>query len=174
MKGIAASISLAALLAAAYAVGVVVLAPISFHIIQVRVADALLPLSILLGWPAIIGLTIGTVVANLFGGLGAIDIVGGSLANLVAGVLAWRIGQGGARGSWLVAVLAEILVVTTIVGTYLSYLFGMPIEAGLLGVFLGSLIAIGLIGYSLLTAISRSAAVNLLKSAGVTVYIKDN
>ena len=43
------SVTLAAAIAALYAVGVVVLGPISFQIIQVRVADALLPLSMLFG-----------------------------------------------------------------------------------------------------------------------------
>lgn len=169
-KGTTASISLAAFLAATYAIGVVVLAPISFYVYQVRVADALLPLSILLGWPAIIGFTIGAAIANLFGGLGAIDIVGGSLANFVASILAWKIGQRGTRPSWLGAVLTEVLVVAAVVGTYLSYLFGMPIEAGISGVLVGSIIAIGLLGYSLLIVVSRSAVVRLLRSIGVAVY----
>jgi len=169
-KGTTASVSLAAFLAATYVIGVVVLSPISFYVYQVRVADALLPLSILLGWPAIIGVTVGAAVANLFGGLGAIDVVGGSLANLVASLLAWRIGQRGTKPSWLVAVLTEIFVVTAIVGIYLSFLFGMPIEAGISGVLVGSIIAIGLLGYSILVVVSRSAVVRLLRSVRVTVY----
>src|SRR5437867_1609431 len=43
------SIALAAMLAALYAADVVFFAPISFQTIQVRVADALLPLSVLFG-----------------------------------------------------------------------------------------------------------------------------
>jgi uncharacterized membrane protein len=81
---------LAPVLAALYAVGVVVLRPVSFQVFHVSVADALLPLSMISGWPAIVRLTLGTIVANLFGGLGPIDIVGSGFANLIAGYVAWR------------------------------------------------------------------------------------
>jgi uncharacterized membrane protein len=85
------TVTFTAVFAALYAVGVVLLAPISFQVFQVRIADALLPLSILFGWPAILGLTLGAFVANLFGGLGPVDVVGGTLANLLARYIAWRI-----------------------------------------------------------------------------------
>ncbi|HYB67202.1 MAG TPA: QueT transporter family protein, partial [Candidatus Acidoferrales bacterium] len=77
-------ITLTAVFAALYAVAVVFLAPISFQIFQVRLADALLPLAILFGWPAVLGLALGAFVANFFGGLGPIDIIGGAIANLIA------------------------------------------------------------------------------------------
>ena len=98
----------------------------------------------------IIGLTLGALVANLVGGLGAVDVIGGSIANLIATTLAWKIGSLKFRGTWLAAVAVEILVVTIIVGTYLSILFEIPIVVGLMDVFVGSLIAIGIAGYSLL------------------------
>lgn len=143
-------IALAGLFGALYAVGVILLAPISFLPVQVRIADAFLPLSILFGLPVIIGLTLGALVANLVGGLGAVDVIGGSIANLIATTLAWKIGSLKFRGTWLAAVAVEILVVTIIVGTYLSILFEIPIVVGLMDVFVGSLIAIGIAGYSLL------------------------
>lgn len=71
--------TMTAALAALYALGVVFLAPISFQLFQVRVADALLPLAILFGWPAIIGLSLGAFVANFFGPLGPVDIIGGAV-----------------------------------------------------------------------------------------------
>ena len=74
-------IVLAAVFAALYAVGVVFW-PISFQVFQVRVADALLPLAMLFGWPAILGLSLGAFVANIFGGLGPVDMIGGTLDNL--------------------------------------------------------------------------------------------
>ena len=103
--------------AALYAVGVMVLAPISFQVFQVRVADALLPLAILFGWPAILGLSLGAFVANIFGGLGPVAIVGGSIANLIAGYVAWRVAAGGGMWRVLVAIGLQILIVTAIVGT---------------------------------------------------------
>jgi len=167
------SISLTAIFAALYAVGVVVLAPISFQVFQVRVADALLPLAILFGWPSVLGLSLGAFVANFFGGLGVIDVVGGSVANFLATYAAWKTGRRGIKGSWLIAVVIEILVVSAIVGSYLSYLFQTPLEIGLLGVLLGSFVAIGLLGYPLLLVLSRPAIVTQLKSYGLTVYRKE-
>jgi len=65
---------LTALLAALYALGVTLLAPISFEIFQIRVADMLLPLAIVFGMPAVVGLSVGTIVANLSSPFGIIDI----------------------------------------------------------------------------------------------------
>lgn len=169
----ALSVSLTAIFAALYAVGVVVLAPISFQVFQVRVADALLPLAILFGWPSVLGLSLGAFVANFFGGLGVVDVVGGSVANFLATYIAWKTGRQRNKGSWLIAVAIEILVVTAIVGTYLSYLFQMPLEIGVLGVLLGSFVAIGLLGYSLLLVLSRPVITSQLKSYGLTVYQKE-
>lgn len=149
---------MAAVFAAAYAAAVVSLAPISFHVFQVRIADALLPLSILFGWPAVAGLTFGCAVANLFGGLGPIDVVGGSAANFLATALAWKIGGLRFKGSWLLAVTAENLTVTLIVGSYLSYIFNVPLGVSLAGVLLGSTMAINVVGYLLLKAVSRTKA----------------
>lgn len=143
------------MLAALYAVGVVLLAPISFELFQVRVADILLPLSILFGLPAVVGLTLGTVVANFASPFGVVDVIGGTAANFVASFLAWRIGTRHFLGSWIVAILVENLVVTFIVGTYLAYLIPLPLAVGWLGVFVGSVIAMNLAGYGLLQALAR-------------------
>jgi uncharacterized membrane protein len=164
MRKVSSTASLAVVFAALYAVGVVVLAPISFFAFQVRVADALLPLSILFGWPAILGLSIGAFVANFFGGLGPVDIVGGAIANFVAGVLAWKVASDRRLVHLVVAVALQIVVVTLIVGTYLSFLLAIPLEAGLIGVAFGSMIAIGILGSLLLFALSRKSVVDQLKS----------
>ena len=149
-------IALAALFAALYAIGVTVLAPISFQAYQVRVADCLLPLSILFGPPAILGLTLGTFVGNLSSPFGAIDIVGGALANLLATFLAWQIGKRKFNGSWLVATICEVLVITFVVGTYLSYLLAIPVWLGWTGVLVGEIIAVNIGGYLLLNGVFRT------------------
>ncbi len=166
----ATDISITALFASTYAVGVVALAPISFMILQVRIADALLPLAIVFGAPASLGLFIGTLVANMFGGLGLIDVLGGSVANLIACIVGWKIGQTKVRSRWFLATIAQNLVLTSIVGTYLSYLLGFPVILGWTGVFLGSVVAVNILGYALLIAISSSSIVGWLTSHGVTVY----
>ena len=164
-------VTLTAVFAALYTVGVVFLAPISFQMFQVRVADALLPLSMLFGWPAIVGLTIGAVVANSFGGLGPIDVVGGAIANFIATLAAWQVARSRSAPWAFVGVVLQILIVTLTVGSYLSFLFAMPLEIGWLGVLLGSIVAIGLLGSLLFFALSRMRILTLLRSHGITVYM---
>lgn len=161
--------TLTAVFAAVYAVGVVFLAPISFQIFQVRVADALLPLSMIFGWPGVLGLTIGAFVANFYGGLGPVDMIGGSLANFLATFAAWKIVQRQGRAWRFVGVGLEILVITVIVGPYLSYLLAMPFELGVVGVLLGSVVAIGILGSILLFAMSRERMLAILRSYGLTI-----
>ena len=163
------SLTLTAVFAAVYAVGVAFLAPISFQIFQVRIADALLPLSMIFGWPAVLGLSIGAFVANFFGGLGPVDMIGGSLANFIATFAAWRIVQKQGRNWIPVGVATEVLIITFIVGPYLSYLLAMPLELGVLGVLLGSVVAIGILGSILLFALLRKRTLAALRSYGMTL-----
>ncbi len=169
----AKEMSLAIVFTALYAVAVIVLAPVSFHIFQVRVADALLPLSVIFGWPAIVGVTVGAVVANFYGGLGIVDIAGGAAANFTATLLAWQIGRRKIKGSWAYAVAVEVLVVSLIVGSYLSILFEVPLAVGLFGVLIGSLVAIGLLGYTLLRTMSKPLMIKTLRSYGIKLYLKN-
>ena len=142
--------------AALYAVGVIFLAPISFGIVQVRVADAMLPLSMIFGLPGALGLSLGCLVSNVFGGLGIVDIVGGASANLIACTLAWYIARKGRSGQRFLATVAETVVVGLIVGGYLSWLLQVPLEISIIGVLVGELIAVNLIGFPLEEAIRRS------------------
>ncbi len=142
--------------AALYAVGVIFLAPISFGIVQVRVADALLPLSMIFGLPCALGLSLGCLVSNVFGGLGIVDIVGGAAANLVACTLAWYIGRKGWSIHRFLGTVAETVAVALIVGGYLSVLLSVPLEISLLGVLIGEVIAVNLIGFPIEEAIRRS------------------
>ena len=142
--------------AALYAVGVIFLAPISFGIVQVRVADALLPLSMIFGLPCALGLSLGCLVSNVFGGLGIVDIVGGAAANLVACTLAWYIGRKGWSIHRFMGTVAETVAVGLIVGGYLSVLLSVPLEISLAGVLVGEVIAVNLIGFPIEEAIRRS------------------
>ena len=160
-------VTLTAVFAAIYAVGVVFLAPISFQVFQVRIADALLPLAMIFGWPAVLGLSIGAFVANFFGGLGPIDIVGGSIANLIAAYVAWKLAKRNQKSRVFLGIGLEIVIITLIVGTYLSYLLALPMEVGLLGVFLGSVVAIGILGTILFFALSNKRITVLLRSYGL-------
>ncbi|MEM1586783.1 MAG: QueT transporter family protein [Candidatus Bathyarchaeia archaeon] len=142
--------------AALYAVSVIVLAPISFYVWQVRVADALLPLSMIFGMPCALGLSLGCIIGNIYGGLGSIDIIGGSIANFLACLAAYQVGR--RKNSIFMRFLgslAETIIITVIVGGYLSYLFNIPLGLSMLGILVGSLIAINLMGFALEEIIRR-------------------
>ncbi len=173
-------IALSAVLAALYAGLVVALGPVSFYALQVRVADALLPLSIVLGRPAIIGLALGCFIANFFGlpfPFCVADAILGSLANLAACGLGYRLGGGSTDPKKVfLATLAIFGVVTAVVGTYLPFLLvacGIPADlpflssrvappplglllVGWVGVGLGSLVSVVVMGYLLLVAVVKA------------------
>ncbi len=153
---------LAGLFAALYSVAVYVFAPISFEVFQVRIADALLPFSIFFGLPAVIGVTLGNLIANFLSPFGAIDIIGGTVANFIASIAAWKIGSKKFQGSWVIAIAVENLIITLIVGTYISYLSRMPLELGLLSVFIGSFISMNVSGYLLLKVVKIRLGFNQL------------
>ena len=159
------SVSLAALLAALYGAYVFYFAVTSFGPLQVRVVDALLPLSILFGPPAIVGVTIGCFIGNLLGSpIGIVDIIGGPVANFVAATLAWAVTRRTFPGSWLLAVTIEIATVTVVVGSYLvawAAAPGVPLWIGWVE-FLGSeILAIGILGYPLLKGVARATERNV-------------
>lgn len=149
-------ISLIAIISALYSALVIGLAPISFLPIQIRIADAMLPLSIIFGMPAIIGLTLGTIVANVFGGLGFVDIIGGGFANLVAAYVAWKVGSLKIKYAWSAAVVLQIIIVGTVVGIYLAVLFEIPILISISNILISSAVSVGIIGYSVLKIVSRN------------------
>ncbi|MCD6485478.1 MAG: QueT transporter family protein [Candidatus Odinarchaeota archaeon] len=141
--------ALVAIFAALYAIGVIALAPISYGIVQVRVADALIPLSAIFGYPAILGVTIGCLVANIYSPFGAIDIIGGTVANFVASWLSYKL-----RKNIIMATTAATLAVTVIVGSYLTVLLGIPII--FISILIGSFIAINIIGGTLIVLLRKS------------------
>jgi len=141
-----------------------------------------MPLSIIFGWPAVIGVTIGAGLGNLvgdtiLGNTGAqtgVDVVLGSLANFIAATLAWKISQRnwtirGRKASWLLAINTETAIITLIVGTYLGYLFSIPLLASIGGILAGSIIAISIGGYTLLRILSRPKTIASLRSTGLVV-----
>ena len=180
------NLALAAVFGALYAALVIGFAPISNLPIQVRVADALMPLAILFGWPVILGLGIGTVVGNfaadsLTGFPSAsigLDIVGGSLVNLLAGLLAWKIGQQNWRvrnwnASWFIATLVQTALISVVVGGYLSIVFAIPLVLSILGILAGEIVAINIGGFVLLNIIGTSRSLELLRSWGLQIYGTD-
>jgi len=164
-------ISLVAVLAALYAALVVVLAPISYGPVQLRVADCLIPLSALLGWPAALGVALGAVVGNVYYFLGPVDVVFGALANLFAGLLIWKM-----RGRLLAGCVGASLIIGFIVGGYLWVFFPPPDVFGLslpvwlamiVSISLSSLISVAVLGFGLVRALEAAGLRRLLESRGL-------
>ena len=147
--------------------------------VQLRVADCLIALAALLGWPVVLGVTVGGVVVNLLSNmmffLGPVDIIMGPFANFVAAglvFLLWR--------RRLLACVIGALPIGFIVGGYLWWFFDVPEVLAFIPVWLGmivsitisSLIAVTVIGYSLLTILSRPSVIEPLKSRGLKVLTK--
>ena len=156
MKSNSITISIIVIFSALYAVGVIVLAPISFGIYQVRLADALLPLSMIFGIPSAIGFALGAIISNSYGGLGIVDIIGGSIANFIACTLAFYIGRKGKVGNRVLGSIVETIIITIIVGGYLWFIFQVPIEFSIFGILVGSIIAINLLGFPIQEILRRN------------------
>lgn len=82
----ARELSAAGLIASLYTILSLVFLPISFGVYQIRIAEALTVLPFLTR-AAIPGLYIGCLLANIFGGMGWLDIVFGPIITLAAAVL---------------------------------------------------------------------------------------
>jgi uncharacterized membrane protein len=168
-------ISLAIVFTSLYAVLVIVLAPISFGPIQLRVADCLIPLSALFGLPAIIGVSAGCFIGNAYMWLGPQDVILGTIANLVGAVIIYML-----RNRQLLACVVGSLPIGVIVGSYLWFFFGFEVDlfglqlpvwgAMIASITISTLIAVAGIGYLILKALSSSGVVDALKSRGLKIY----
>jgi uncharacterized membrane protein len=151
MKPVTKTITLSALIAALYAALTIILAPISYGSMQVRVAEALTVLPYLFP-QAIPGLYIGCMTANIWGGFGPIDIFGGSAVTLLAALLTFYLRR--YKRPWL-APLPPVLLNAVAVGYYLHILTQMPAIISMAWVGLGQTIACYGLGLPLLYALRR-------------------
>jgi uncharacterized membrane protein len=170
-------ISLAIVFSSLYAVLIIILAPISYGPIQLRVADCLIPLAALFGWPVIAGVTVGCFIGNAYFWLGPQDVILGSIANLVAATIIFML----RKRQFLACVLGS-LPIGVIVGSYLWMFFPPPEIFGLqlpvwsamiVSITISSLIAIAGIGYVILKTLSNSSVTGALKSRGLKIYLKE-
>ena len=141
----------AAMIAAVYVVLCAVFAPISYGEIQVRVAEALVILPFFTP-AAIPGLFVGCIIANVMGGSIMLDVVLGSLATLIGAVGSWHL-----RANRFLVLLPPIAANTLIVPYVLRYGYGvpLPIPFMMLTMGIGEVIAVGLFGNVLLSALVR-------------------
>ena len=141
----------AAMIAAVYVVLCAVFAPISYGEIQVRVAEALVILPFFTP-AAIPGLFVGWIIANLMGGSILLDVVLGSIATLIGAVGSYHL-----RSHRFLVLIPPIISNTLLVPYVLRYGYGvpLPIPFMMLTVGIGEVIAVGVLGNVLLSALVR-------------------
>ena len=112
----------AAMIAAVYVVITIVLAPISFGQVQLRVSEALTIMPVFTA-AAIPGVFIGCLIGNILGGAVLPDIIFGSLATLVAAVISYKLrGRG-----LLIASIPPVVVNMLVVPFVLKYAYSVPL-----------------------------------------------
>ena len=151
-----------ALIAAVYAALTILLAPISYGPIQFRVSEALTVLPFLMPG-AVWGIFAGCVLANLYTG-SVLDIVFGSLATLLAGLLtAWFGKKGDTVKNRVLGCLMPVVFNAAIVGAVLTWgyrfqEFESPLASygfNALTVGIGEAAVLYLIGYTLIRQLPK-------------------
>jgi uncharacterized membrane protein len=149
--------------------------PTIYGPIQLRIADCLIALAALFGWPVVGGVTFGCLLTNAYYFLGAQDVIFGPVANLIAASVIFLL-----RKHKFFACVAGALPLGLVVGAYLSLFFPFltppevlsalpPIAAMVVSITISSLIAVAGIGYVLLSIIGRSSIIGSLESHGLKV-----
>ena len=117
-----------AMIAAVYTAVSLALAPISFGMMQVRIAEALTMLPLIYE-PSIWGVTLGCFLTNLLGAMtgvnptGAIDAVVGTLATLGAAYFTWKFRDKKIKGIPVLSMAMPVLWNFVFVGTELGVMF---------------------------------------------------
>jgi len=143
-----------AIIAALYAAMTLLLAPISYGEIQIRLSESLTLLPILLP-EAVPALTVGCLLANVLGGCTIFDIVFGTLATLLAAICTRRL-----RNRLHLASAMPVLINGVIVGAVVHYAYApvMPLPLCMLFVALGEAVSCMLLGPIVLRAVNRIPA----------------
>ena len=155
-KNVAVSIIISVL----YVVLVYAFAPISFHQIQVRIANALIGLVPLLGWAGVYGLALGVFLGNLSSPLGPIDLL--SVLPSFAGLVSvYKLRN--------VSVILGLQIYSTLVSLWVAFMlylvFNIPYLVTFIYVFIGITIATTGLGYLLYKSASKFGFKDLLKES---------
>ncbi len=153
------SVAVAGVVAGLYAAISLALYPFSFGVYQVRAAEALSVVPFLSA-AAVPGLFIGCVVANIFGGMGWLDIVIGSLITLIAAgttrwIYHWPLGP---WRRWL-APAPAVLFNAIGVSVYLAPIIGVDYWFAVQMIGIGQFVSCYIIGMPLLLLLEKRRAV---------------
>ena len=144
--------------------------PTIYGTIQLRLADFMIALAILFGWPMVGGVTLGCFLTNAYFFIGVPDVILGPMANLIAAYIVLAL-----RKHRLLSCISGALPIGLIVGGYLWLFFPPPEALGVLPAWAGmivsvtvsSLIAVAALGYIVLRLLNRPNIIGPLKSRGL-------
>ncbi len=148
-------VATAAVYAAMYASLALIFSPISYGVVQLRVANILVGLVPLIGWPGVVGQALGVFIANqpaLGDQLGPIDLL-----NVIPSfVFAWLLWKLRGRSVFLGLTLYSLGLGVT-VGLALNYVgfIDLPLYLGFAYVIVGIFLATAVLGYGLYRAVER-------------------
>jgi len=148
------------ILSAVYALTTVMLGELGYSWIQVRISESLTPLPYIFGGYAVVGLTLGVLIANLFSPVGLPDIIFGPFLTLIAAFLSWRFNF----NRRLVACIYPVVINALGVSAYVAGFYGVPYPASVLSIGIGELISAVIVGYPLLRALEKSPIIRLLET----------
>lgn len=131
------------IIAGVYVVVTVLLAPISFGPIQLRISEALTVLPIMFP-EAVPALFVGVLISNIYGGLGMYDIVFGSSITLIAAYVSWRCRRN------LIAYLSPVVFNGLFVSLYLHLLFKWPYWLTVLSISASEAVVVFALGFPLI------------------------
>ena len=140
-----------AVIAALYTALTLLLAPISYGQLQIRLSEAMTLLPILLP-EAVPALAVGCLLSNILGGCTILDIVFGTLATLLAALCTRRL-----RGKFWLAAAMPVVFNGVIVGAVVHYCYSpaFPLPLCMLTVAIGEAIACMIVGPLLIGALRR-------------------
>ncbi len=172
------SLTRTAIIAALYVALCLVLAPISFGPVQIRVAEALTLLPVVCP-QAIVGVTLGCFLANFIASA-PVDMVVGTAATLVAALLTRRLAHLRVFGLAVWASVPPVLINAVVVGAMLTILYVSPTSpAGvyafnMLTVGIGQLISCTVLGTLLVFSIEKNSALRNFFSQETNNKLKQN
>ncbi len=155
----------AALIAAMYVVLCLVLEPFSFGPMQVRVSEALTLLPVLCP-EAVVGVTLGCFLANMFASA-PLDMIVGTAATLLAALATRRLRNIRWKKLPLVASIPPVIINAVVVGAELTFLYspGAPASVwafNMLTVGAGQVISCCVLGVLMIAGIEQNKALTAL------------
>jgi uncharacterized membrane protein len=140
----------AAVIAAIYVVLTLVFAPISYgeSLIEFRISEMLTVLPFYTP-AAIPGLFIGVIISNMFSPVGALDVIFGSLATLIAAYLSYKMPKKA------LVPIPPIVINALVIGPMLHYVYDLPLLLIILSILIGQIVTCYGLGMVLMLVLDK-------------------